>query len=891
MMQRFTAYIIEVSDFGQATEVAHRFGDFDTLHKTLLTECPGINLPAMPPKGVDGTDAAVVASRQKELEKLLTAMLASPDVLMEKGLALWKFLNLSNPSVICGRFVAVPRSRHTTLKTLAKLTDPKYKEDVYRLGHAPMCEVLMEALKELRGGDPESGHWCRQSGGRAAICTLLAGALGTTETARSKLIDMDIISQLLGLVERDEGGLDDARSALNVIVARESERFGSLLTNFLQHGGLSQLAVLAQRPKCQEFVAKLLWLAWDAPVRSSFAAPGGNGLRVLQALLRSSTPTCSLLGAVLLAGLVANGDFNSEPAHRNEALKMVYTVLDRPEAASDPQFTKTLCGSNAALVRLASLLDDCDLAPLVLGLLCTTKPPPAKLVRITGNLAGIVSDKTGRHDEITRARAAELLLHIQGSGITPPTGSGQSTEVGSGDVTSDLERCEGIAAHEESLESALRVQLEDGVSKSSASLETQAQSVREAAALAQHRLRPLPKLDFGNFERSFSSYRMTREGLEKVSKESEDLQKDMERQLIELRAAKPSSVDLQSYREGLLSIERLYDEVKTQREALATAQVEAKEKQAKAEASGLELRRATDEVKKYEDEHNSLRLQRSEKDTQATRLRHKANTPSLDALKEQAKASIERNLAQARELQQIGQRVQQGDPDYLKDGETRDSKIAELTAKLNSLKKQQQQLLQQQKDLDFDPVKVGEEAARLESEASELAVRANALEGKRLEAESARTAQAGISSQDADQAKSAQERKSKIAARLAATEDEAKSQLSAMQPMIQEHHMGWQKLLSTQKKLESDQHALATRLEEATQVATKEASARREMVACIQELVQSLQGFSVFLEQVGEEPGSFVPAAAATNEDDFDAFLRENQGPAAPQLVTPPVDL
>jgi hypothetical protein len=71
MMQRFTAYVVEVSDFGRGSEVPHRYGDFETLRGNLLQECPSLNLPPLPPKGVDGTDMAVVAMRKVELESFL----------------------------------------------------------------------------------------------------------------------------------------------------------------------------------------------------------------------------------------------------------------------------------------------------------------------------------------------------------------------------------------------------------------------------------------------------------------------------------------------------------------------------------------------------------------------------------------------------------------------------------------------------------------------------------------------------------------------------------------------------------------------------------------------------------------------------------------------------
>lgn len=70
----------EVSDFGKSAEVPHRYSDFEGLHRSLLQDCPNVRLPNLPPKGVDGSDAAVVASRKVELERMLRAMLTSQDV-------------------------------------------------------------------------------------------------------------------------------------------------------------------------------------------------------------------------------------------------------------------------------------------------------------------------------------------------------------------------------------------------------------------------------------------------------------------------------------------------------------------------------------------------------------------------------------------------------------------------------------------------------------------------------------------------------------------------------------------------------------------------------------------------------------------------------------------
>jgi len=553
MMQRFTVYVIEVNDFGRLSEVSHRYGDFEALHKELLTELPALNLPPLPPKGVDGTDMAVVAMRKVELEKLLHFMLQSPDVLLEKTLALWKFLNLPNPTVIALRFIQVPKSRSMTLKTLTKLNDAKYKEDVFRLGHQGMTDLLLEGLRELVRGTAE-GHWAGQKDGRTYICQLLAGALGCSEATRARLLDQDIVALLLSLVERDEAALEDARTALNVVVAKEAEQFATLLSTFLNRGGLSQLLVLAQRHKSQEFVAKLLWLSWDTAPHAQFAQPGGQGLRLLKALIQSPSATCALLGGVLLSGIIASGQFDAEPSHRAQALGLVRGVLSAPDAASDTQFSKTLCGANAPLARLAGLLKDADLAPMILGLLCAAKPSPAKLQRIVGNLTTLMGDRSSVHSEETRAKAAELLLHIQGGGTSSSAaGPFGSTSTSSAPAAMELDSCDGIVTREEALESTLRGQLEDGVVKNRQALENTGQGMVQLASIAKQRLRKLPQIEFDGFDRSFSSFKVARESLEKLVRESEFLHRDMERQLAELQNARPSGASQATYKERLLA--------------------------------------------------------------------------------------------------------------------------------------------------------------------------------------------------------------------------------------------------------------------------------------------------------------------------------------------------
>ncbi|OLQ11852.1 hypothetical protein AK812_SmicGene4268 [Symbiodinium microadriaticum] len=121
--------------------------------------------------------------------------------------------------------------------------------------------------------------------------------------------------------------------------------------------------------------------------------------------------------------------------------------------------------------------------------------------------------------------------------------------------------------------------------------------------------------------------------------------------------------------EKLLTAERLYGEVKSQRDAFATADAEAKEKTSRSQASTAKMKTLTNALQRYDQELQELRSERKDKETKAAMLRSQANTPGLADRKRQVQEDIDRNLEEARELQE---------------GQSRESKISELTGKLNA---------------------------------------------------------------------------------------------------------------------------------------------------------------------------------------------------------------
>merc|ERR1711933_514254 len=109
---------------------------------------------------------------------------------------------------------------------------------------------------------------------------------------------------------------------------------------------------------------------------------------------------------------------------------------------------------------------------------------------------------------------------------------------------------------------------------------------------------------------------------------------------------------------------------------------------------------------------------------------------------------------------------------------------------------------------------------------------------------------------------------------MVTTESEAKRQLSALQPLIQEHHAGWQRLLAQQKKLDADQHLLSGKVDEMERSAETETIMRASLVEQVDNLMGELQRLRSFLSEVGTSPAlvtrsSAVPRTSTTPPTDL----------------------
>lgn len=193
---------------------------------------------------------------------------------------------------------------------------------------------------------------------------------------------------------------------------------------------------------------------------------------------------------------------------------------------------------------------------------------------------------------------------------------------------------------------------------------------------------------------------------------------------------------------------------------------------------------------------------------------------------------------------------------------------------------------QQQKELDIDPYALNSQADRLDAEVADLRSKAESLESQKMDVERERNEKNAISSSSSEDARRAQERRTQMASHLSTLESEARSHLSILQPLIQDQHSGWQKLVAQQRKLESDGHLLTSRIEESRRSAELEAATRMELSTRIGDMIRNLQSFESFLGRVGDDTGgpggdvvpTLVSASALPAEfgDDFDDLLRED---------------
>lgn len=361
-LKAYTAYCIEINDFGKELTIERRFDDFKSLHTELITI--DSTIPPLPEKKWGAsTDAATVNERRPAFEKLLRHCLQSDIVVFDSNQHIWKFLELPPPAIVAARYVHKKRAAEFA-RQISKLLKEEYvKDQGYRLCHPSIVKTNLrllttegllsqaiasraaqiaaktDAAKTEADGAQESAEADGNDTGKSAKtpteADLEAGLLDMlkyamekgTEHTRRCFVDQGgigtVLAMILRIAKRDGGGGSSvqpdqrAKNVLNALIQAEGERYTDIFADFLRAGGMSTLGeykdLCKSAPAFAEFVSKMLWLAWDLEVQHAFmdgGTPGADPFQLLGSIFSSNLSAKLMLG-LLLSTLLANGVFTS----------------------------------------------------------------------------------------------------------------------------------------------------------------------------------------------------------------------------------------------------------------------------------------------------------------------------------------------------------------------------------------------------------------------------------------------------------------------------------------------------------------------------------------------------------------------------------------------------
>jgi len=164
-LKAYTAYCIEINDFGKELTIERRFDDFKSLHTELITI--DSTIPPLPEKKWGAsTDAATVNERRPAFEKLLRHCLQSDIVVFDSNQHIWKFLELPPPAIVAARYVHKKRAAEFA-RQISKLLKEEYvKDQGYRLCHPSIVKTNLRLLTTgalVTGNSQQSSSNCSKN--------------------------------------------------------------------------------------------------------------------------------------------------------------------------------------------------------------------------------------------------------------------------------------------------------------------------------------------------------------------------------------------------------------------------------------------------------------------------------------------------------------------------------------------------------------------------------------------------------------------------------------------------------------------------------------------------------------------------------------------------------
>jgi len=369
----YTAYCIQVVDFGRPYTVEKRFDDFNKLYADLTGLVDDGSLPALPEKKMfSSTNAEVVAERKPQLEKLLKYALRREEIVFDTGHCIAKFLEIPVGAMVCLRYLMSKGKKHSYTRQCWKLLEKQFlKEHAWRICHESVVRMNLHLMstegaftvssttavtevaspKEIQpsgDGAPEAeaalppAKLTEADIEMSVIDMVKHSITEGDEEARKCFAEENGIAVVLGMMLRlvkkagEAAGPDKRlKEVLTALIRAEGEHFPAVFAAFLSSGGIAHLAAFAPLCAAQasfaEFMGKALWLAWELDTQKAFlqaSSADGDALAVLGALFSSGSKSGQLLAGLLLSTLISNGLFSHDQAVEAKAAAGVAGLVE-----------------------------------------------------------------------------------------------------------------------------------------------------------------------------------------------------------------------------------------------------------------------------------------------------------------------------------------------------------------------------------------------------------------------------------------------------------------------------------------------------------------------------------------------------------------------------------
>lgn len=777
MLKSYTAYIVNVVDFGRAYTIEKRFDDFSKLHADVLEIDK--NLPPLPEKKMfASTDSSVVAERKPAFEKLLKYMLRSEEIAFDKAQHIWKFLELSLPAMVAARFL-FKSQRLNYVKQLGKLLDEKYKEEhAYRLCHESVLKTNLYLVSSE--GLLTSGASSSETPAEGAapskvdsieletnIVDMLRHAVGSggDETRKVFLEEKGLhtMMRLLLRIAQRKGAAESpdehVRKVLNALIHGEGDRYPEVFASFLATGGVGILAgfqdLCKQHGLFADFLGKALWLAWDVRTQQAFLEgdeTGTEALGILGAVFGCGTKVSQIMAGLLLSSLIANNLFADNPDRENKAalgisgiveellVAMPTFVKGEKGGASDDEdiksaealliqqgrnekaFARMLTCVNAPLSREEGVVQHESSAvwsacAFALWCLLKTQPKPAthfaRLANIRSSIPLLVQYGTPR----VRWLGGELLLHLH---VEENASSGaQKTEI----------PAEAISLEQNAVETAMTEQLNHAVQTIEDGLQENRSVVSQQEQLTNERQQALvigpDGACFAEINKALASLIAVRERLMKASSATKSAEAQSSSSLDGLSAAlqvgsQASQGDLDRALGDVQGIESHYF---GKRDELTQLEEQLREQGAIVDSCKNEMEAEDKAVTATRKRLTDMETELGSKQREAQEQRTIA-TSDLSSQRSRLTANVEEIDTKLLKLREKAQKMQNGEPLEAGQPPVDAAKVQEVMAQL---KQQAAQLKQKKAEFQaelskssVDPATAQANAVKLEGEADTL---------------------------------------------------------------------------------------------------------------------------------------------------------------------------